>query len=65
MTAHPNHTTAPTPARSLMEVTLENAKLIEALEACSVFCTPLERLKNWNEYKEDASRKRSKYLNSP
>lgn len=28
-----------------------------ALEACRVFVTPLERLKNWNEFKEDAAKR--------
>ncbi len=27
----------------------------EALEACRVFVTPLERHKGWNEYKQDAA----------
>jgi transposase-like protein len=37
------------------ELERENIMLREALEACSVFVTPLERLKNWNEYKAHAA----------
>jgi hypothetical protein len=29
--------------------------ILEALEASKVFDTPLERLKNWSEYKQDAA----------
>lgn len=30
-------------------------KMREALQACLVFITPIERRRFWNEYKEDAS----------
>ena len=40
----------------------DKARLIDALEACAVFTTPLERLKNWNEYKEHATRLRNAAL---
>ncbi len=32
-------------------------KLIEAVQSAAVFTTPLERLKGWNGYKEDAARR--------
>ena len=32
-------------------------ELRETIRACSVFTTPLERLKGWNEFKEDAARR--------
>jgi hypothetical protein len=41
--------------RAARELERENIMLREALEACSVFVTPLERLKNWNEYKAHAA----------
>lgn len=35
----------------------------DALEACGVCFTPLERHKGWNEFKEDASQRRRTALN--
>lgn len=44
--------------RTLLEqMERELAAAHEALEACRVFVTPLERLKGWNEFKEDAARR--------
>lgn len=36
----------------------------EALEACRVFTTPLERLKGWSAFKEDAARRLNRCLGS-
>ncbi len=41
---------------------IELEKLREFFQACGVFFTPLERLKNWNEYKEAAAKIRSDIL---
>ena len=47
-----------------MDSTLRDALLAaeSALIASSVFVTPLERLKGWNEYKEDAAKQRNEAL---
>lgn len=37
----------------------------EALEACRVFITPHERLKGWDEFKEDAARRLNRCLDNP
>lgn len=44
-------------AAYIVETCNGQPKLIEALEACRVFTTPLERLKGWNQFKEDAARR--------
>ncbi len=31
--------------------------ILEALESAAVFTSPLERLRGWSEYKEDAARR--------
>lgn len=39
-----------------MNITKEQlSQLIDTINACGVFTTPLEHRKNWNEYKQDAA----------
>jgi len=33
----------------------ELKKIFDTVHACRIFTSPLEQLKNWNEYKQDAA----------
>jgi hypothetical protein len=35
----------------------ELGQILEAINSASVFSTPFEKLKNWNEYKEDSTQR--------
>ena len=48
----------------ILQLRAEADALRETVEACRVFVTPLERRKNWNEYKEDAAQRIRATLNS-